>query len=115
MGRDDDDPRDGGWDVRPLDVGLNGHGAGAGGPGPYSAEAEDSEDESGPTPPGGRWVSRGGVMRWEEPPAEGEAPPDPRAEAGSRWAADDVELPPGAPEGARVRAVRAWLLRQREA
>ncbi len=65
-------------------------------------------------PAGGRWVSVGGVMRWERPGDVDEAEPlDAVSEAGSQWARDEIELPPGAPEPLRVRAVRAWLLRQR--
>jgi hypothetical protein len=66
------------------------------------------EDER---PREGHWVSQGGVLRWEEADGEDVAS-DLRAEAGSRWAADDLDLPLGAPDTARIRAVRAWLARQ---
>jgi hypothetical protein len=59
----------------------------------------------------GRWVSAGGVMRWESNSGAEES----ASEAASRWAADDLDLPPGAPDPIRVRATRAWLLRQRAA
>jgi hypothetical protein len=89
----------------PTDAGANGHGAS-----PYAAEEEDE------LPTGsvgaGRWVSRGGVMAWEEPEA---APETTANEAELQWAADELELPPGAPAGARIRAVRAWLLARRQA
>jgi hypothetical protein len=55
------------------------------------------------------WVSRGGVLRWEE--AETET--DREAEIHSPLAADDFELPAGAPDAPRVRAVHAWLMRRR--
>ncbi len=57
------------------------------------------------------WVSRGGVLRWEEAEAE----TDREAEIHSPLAADDVELPAGAPDVPRVRAVHAWLMRRRAA
>jgi tetratricopeptide (TPR) repeat protein len=60
----------------------------------------------------GRWVSQGGVLHWETPGDEDEAD-DPRAEASSRWANDDVDLPLGVPDGARIRAAHAWLVRRR--
>lgn len=63
-------------------------------------------------PGAGQWVSSGGVLKWEENGDE-EGEPDPRAEAASHWGDEDVELPPGAPEPLRIRATRAWLLRQR--
>jgi hypothetical protein len=63
---------------------------------------------------GGRWVSRGGVLSWEEPQESAGAAHDAHTEAESTWASDELELPPGAPMSARIRAVRAWLLRQRE-
>lgn len=73
-----------------------------------SAAEEHAEAESG------RWVSEGGVMHWERPGEIDEAEPlDAVSEAGSQWASDEIELPPGAPEALRVRAARAWLLRQR--
>lgn len=77
-----------------------------------SAEGHESRDQAEQV--GGRWVSEGGVMRWERPGEVDEAEPlDAASEAGSQWARDEIELPPGAPEALRVRAARAWLLRQR--
>lgn len=70
-------------------------------------------DEAGATPdeaPASGWVSSGGVLHWEEPDAPAD---DPRAEADSPLAADDLALPEGAPDAPRVRAVHAWILRQR--
>jgi|GEM_PF-1056925 hypothetical protein len=61
------------------------------------------------------WVSQGGVLRWEEPgDDEDQQRRDARAEAQSRWAADDIDLPPGAPDQLRLRSLRAWMLRQRQ-
>lgn len=90
------------------DAGIDGRGANG-----VSAYQSDEEDEA-PAPAGtaGRWISRGGVLVWEEP---AEAPAQPASEAESRWAADELQLPPGAPAGARIRAVRAWLLAHRQA
>ncbi len=73
-----------------------------------------SEEPDGdePSVSGGAWVSHGGILRWE---GEGEEEAiGIRAEAESRWAADDVDLPPGAPDTLRIRATRAWLARQRQ-
>ena len=60
------------------------------------------------------WVSRGGILQWEE---SGESSQEGQSKAGSeaasRWAADGVDLPPGAPDHLRVRSLRAWLLRRR--
>jgi hypothetical protein len=63
---------------------------------------------------GGKWVSQGGILHWEGADDAEEAPGGIRAEAESRWAADDVDLPPGAPDPLRIRATRAWLARQRQ-
>jgi len=60
----------------------------------------------------GQWITEGGVLTWEEPDDGEDVASDLRAEAASRWAADDLELPLGAPDTARIRAVRAWLARQ---
>ncbi|HEY7984208.1 MAG TPA: hypothetical protein VID73_08570 [Ktedonobacterales bacterium] len=65
-------------------------------------------DESG-TRAGG-WVSAGGVLRWEP----GEAEDTLLAQAHSPLAAENFEMPPGAPDEPRVAAVRGWLLRRRE-
>lgn len=62
----------------------------------------------------GHWVSQGGVLRWETPDDEDESKRDLRTEAASVWAKDDVDLPPGVPDDARIRAARAWLARQRQ-
>jgi hypothetical protein len=94
-------------------MGQNNLGSVPPGVSPYGAE-DDEDEPGGPVPPGGRWVSRGGVLSWQEPPVVEGAPLDARAEAESRWAADEVELPPGAGMPVRIRAVRAWLLRQRQ-
>ncbi len=62
----------------------------------------------------GRWVSRGGVMQWEEPDTRDVTEfPNLRDEAYSHWAANDITLPLGAPERMRVREMRAWLARRR--
>lgn len=77
-------------------------------------DAEESQQEA-PTGPG-QWVSQGGVLRWEQPgDVDEEEAMDARSEARSHWAEDEVELPPGAPDTTRIRATRAWLLRQRAA
>lgn len=55
------------------------------------------------------WVSAGGVLRWEPGESEGSPP------AHSPLAAEALEMPEGAPDAPRVEAVRAWLLRKREA
>jgi hypothetical protein len=92
-----------------------GDGSGADGRGANGASAyQDEEEDEAPAPAGavGRWVSHGGVLVWEE---SAEAPAQPASEAESLWAADELQLPPGAPAGARIRAVRAWLLAQRQA
>ncbi len=63
----------------------------------------------------GGWVAHGGVVRWEageEEDLQEDAPL--REEAQSPWAAEDFELPLGAPAAPRVRAVRAWLARRRQ-
>jgi hypothetical protein len=61
----------------------------------------------------GRWVHRGGLLFWEEPDEDDAAARDPRADLASHWAEDQLDLPDGAPEPLRVRAVRAWLGKQR--
>jgi hypothetical protein len=76
----------------------------------------DVDDEAGETTPGsgGRWVTRGGVLRWEpddDSDDGGDAPL--REDARSSWADDNVSLPLGAPPAARLRAMRAWLARRR--
>jgi hypothetical protein len=76
---------------------------------------EEGVADDGPTSGAGegKWVSQGGILRWEGADDEDEAAGGIRAEAESRWAADDVDLPPGAPDALRIRATRAWLARQR--
>ena len=60
------------------------------------------------------WVSRGGILRWEELEEGGqEGQSKAGSEAASRWAADAIDLPLGAPDHLRVRSLRAWLLRRR--
>jgi hypothetical protein len=66
------------------------------------------ENDDGP-PVAGGWVQSGGVVRWEGPDDEA----NPRAEIDSPLAADEPDLPPGAPAAPRVRAVHAWMMRQR--
>ena len=59
--------------------------------------AEDDEDAPSRGGAGG-WVARGGVMRWnasDEEDAQQDAPL--REEAHSPWAAEDFDLPLGAP------------------
>ena len=76
----------------------------------YRASDDDRPDgESEPAAPG-TWVSLGGVMHWEgDEPAQA----NPQTEAASQWADDSLDLPPGVPDAARVRAAHAWILRQR--
>ena len=62
----------------------------------------------------GRWVTRGGVLRWESlDERDDDTEPPLREEAESPWANDAIDLPLGAPVTARLRAVRAWLGRRR--
>jgi hypothetical protein len=54
------------------------------------------------------------VLHWEEPEGTPEdIASDLRREAQSPWAVEALSLPLGAPDALRVRAVRAWLARQR--
>lgn len=84
-----------------------------------SSLSDDEEDEftggAAESRQEGRWVSQGGILTWEEPDGRtaAEAETGLRAEAGSRWAAEDVDLPPGTPDPIRIRAAHAWLARQR--
>ena len=90
---------------------ANGHQPSAGDDGRRTElDQEDAEEDVRPR---GAWVSQGGVMRWETPDDE-ESAPSLQDEARSPFAADDFALPAGAPDAARVRAVRAWLARQRQ-
>jgi hypothetical protein len=66
----------------------------------------------------GHWVTQGGVLRWQasadRDSSDDEGVETPlREEAQSSWAADDLDLPLGAPPTTRLRAVRAWLARRR--
>lgn len=61
----------------------------------------------------GHWVRQGGVLSWESEGDEADAPTNPRDEAASVWADDEMDVPPGAPDHLRVRATHAWLARQR--
>ena len=70
------------------------------------------DDDEQPKVEEGRWVRSGGTLQWEEA-ADGERVTL-RGEAHSRWADDDVDLPLGASQRLRVRAMRAWLARRRE-
>jgi hypothetical protein len=112
----DDDERPS-WGLEPPPLGANGHGANPWGAGSNSDDDEGIEDggasdEEGPTK--GHWVTRGGVLFWEEPETYDESGAlDLRAEAASEWAADDLNLPLGAPDSLRIRALRAWLARRR--
>ena len=75
---------------------------------PDSPGEEQEEDKKA------SWVSRGGILQWEESEEEGhEGQSKAGSEAASRWAADTIDLPPGAPDHLRVRSLRAWLLRRR--
>src|SRR5262245_26810055 len=56
----------------------------------------------------GRWVSQGGVLRWEAGEGERDVE-DAQAEVKSRWAEEEIELPQGAPDTLRIRAAHAWL------
>lgn len=81
---------------------------------PALADVDDEGETSSHATSAGRWVTRGGVLRWEaakEEDAGEEAPL--REEAQSAWADDDIDLPLGAPASARLRAVRAWIGRRR--
>jgi hypothetical protein len=76
----------------------------------HEQAGEPLEDES----LGAGWVSRGGILYWDEPGAEDLGGSyDVRKEARSHWADDSIDLPPGAPDHLRTRSLRAWLLRQR--
>lgn len=72
----------------------------------------DEPADGGDVEEAGHWESVGGVLRWEGP-EEGAQAPTLLEEARSQWAAEQIDLPPGAPDPARLRATRAWLARQR--
>lgn len=92
---------------------ANGHQQGDGSDDRRTSLDADQEEAQRAERPQGKWVSQGGVMRWETPDDE-ESAPSLQDEARSPFAADDFTLPAGAPDAARVRAVRAWLARQRQ-
>jgi hypothetical protein len=94
--------------------GEHGHGAnGAASDGMLRRALADSDDE-GASSAGGGWVSQGGVLHWNASDTEDpQEDPPLREEARAPWAAEDFELPLGAPAAPRVRAVRAWLARRR--
>ncbi len=110
----DDEERPGG-DLEPLSLGVNGHSGNPWNTGANSSKDEDTDgvragDEGEAK---GHWVTRGGVLFWEEPETYDESGAlDLRAEAVSEWAADDLTLPLGAPDTLRIRALRAWLARR---
>lgn len=83
--------------------GRNGHASGR----DVSGEEDAREAKDEDTAPEG-WSVSGGVVHWEGPEEVG----DLRAEADSPLAAEDLDLPAGAPDAPRVRAVHAWLARQ---
>jgi hypothetical protein len=97
------------WGETPETPGANGRNG--------VSPRDDTEESQHEAPAGpGQWVSAGGVLRWEPPgDVDEREATDARTEARSHWAEDEVELPPGAPDTARIRATRAWLLRQRAA
>ncbi|HEY7021707.1 MAG TPA: hypothetical protein VH349_11365 [Ktedonobacterales bacterium] len=105
------------WDLEPPPLGANGHSGNPWNAGSNPADEEDAEvgrsgDEEAPAK--GHWVTRGGVLFWEEPETYDESGAlDLRAEAASEWAADELNLPLGAPDTLRIRALRAWLARRR--
>src|SRR4029078_9009355 len=82
-----------------------------------NSTGDESDDEARSGDEGsakGHWVTRGGVLFWEDPETYDESGAlDLRAEAASEWAADDLNLPLGAPDTLRIRALRAWLARRR--
>lgn len=74
----------------------------------------DVDEEAETHSRAGHWQTRGGVLSWLPGVADDESDEAPlRDEAQSPWAADDFELPLGAPATTRLRAVRAWLARRR--
>ncbi len=104
---DDDLPADHGGEGAGSDVadGRDGHSRQSprllqSGDGDALARADEEADE-GATSEG--WVVAGGVARWEA----SEDTANPPAEA------DELTLPEGAPDAPRVRAVHAWIVRQR--
>lgn len=110
------------WDDE--SVGANGHASGGSAGDDTNARGAmlrpsiaDIDDEAGTTTHagGGRWVSRGGVLRWEPDSYSDDGSDAPlREDAQSAWAEDGITLPLGAPAQARLRAVRAWMARRRQ-
>jgi hypothetical protein len=86
---------------------------------PALADVGDDDSPVSQAAGDGHWVTQGGVLRWQANDAressddEGVETPL-REEAQSSWAADDLDLPLGAPATTRLRAVRAWLARRRQ-
>ncbi|MEO7003446.1 MAG: hypothetical protein ABI068_16625, partial [Ktedonobacterales bacterium] len=75
---------------------------------------EETDDDPGIEGAGGRWITQGGVVHWESDEGEREDDLNPREEAQSPWAAEEIDIPLAASEAVRVRAVRAWLARRRQ-
>lgn len=112
-GRHDDgqtgDPWDG-FDWESLDDGASPNSRSEAGAvdNTFDTDEHNSEESAG------EWVTQGGVLHWEEPEGTPEdIASDLRREAQSPWAVEALSLPLGAPDALRVRAVRAWLARQR--
>ncbi|HLZ25165.1 MAG TPA: hypothetical protein VKQ30_23835 [Ktedonobacterales bacterium] len=103
---------DNGWETFDFDEwGVDG----SGGMARNGHPTEDRETTAATArQPEGQWISQGGVLHWEIPGDEDESRRDLRSEAASVWAKDEVDLPPGVPDDARIRAARAWLARQRQ-
>ncbi|HEX2350838.1 MAG TPA: hypothetical protein VHI51_20575 [Ktedonobacterales bacterium] len=86
---------------------------------PALADVDDDDAPVSQAAGDGHWVTQGGVLRWQasndrsDSDDEGVETPL-REEAQSSWAADDLDLPLGAPAATRLRAVRAWLARRRQ-
>ena len=98
------------WEALNDGSAPNGHGDADAVNNSFSADEQGSDDAAGE----GEWVTQGGVLHWEEPEGTPEdIASDLRREAQSPWAAETLSLPLGAPDALRVRAVRAWLARQR--
>lgn len=116
-GRDSDEWDSFNFDAWGAESRTNGHSSNQNGASMLRPEGSDAEEDDlvpSETPDGeGHWVSSGGVLRWETNSDEEEPIPDPRAEAKSHWADDDVDLPPGAPDTLRIRSAHAWLVRRR--
>ena len=109
-GSDDWDSFD--FDAWGAETAANGE---AGGTNGHTGKLHQNSIDSSEEPVGdeGRWVSQGGVLHWEAPDDAEESALNPRAEANSRWADDDVESAAGraryaaGPLGARVAGAAA--------